>query len=398
MYSYRIFRIFAMPKPQREIMTYKKIQLTDDEILEGLRSYDGRITNEYFYGYCRMAYCIFDRRYDLRWKPGMDFYSLAHEYYLYLDKHSWKPLTDRNPSMTLRTWMTNGFRFLVLDKLKEVEKENKHTTVLEGAYSRSLHFDVADSNYKEEVWQLVNEICLNCLGRDSKDAIILRMMLLDGFMGKEAAVELHMTPSAISQRFRRLMDKVVKPYFAQYYEEPLQLHGVYADSLEAGGDYGATPSSSFSARRMFNMESTSNYKRKRYMEKQTGRRTAPERITRLGKGEIFVFGSNLAGMHGGGAAYQAFRNFGAVMGLGVGLQGQSYAIPTMQGGVETIQPYVDQFITFAREHPELTFLVTAIGCGIAGFSPEEIAPLFCGAINVENIHLPASFWRVLEDF
>ena len=84
----------------------------------------------------------------------------------------------------------------------------------------------------------------------------------------------------------------------------------------------------------------------------------------------------------------AVRKFGAVMGQGVGLQGQSYAIPTMQGGVETIRPYVDEFIQFAREHRELTFLVTRIGCGIAGFSDEEIAPLFEKAHSEENIVLP----------
>jgi hypothetical protein len=96
-------------------------------------------------------------------------------------------------------------------------------------------------------------------------------------------------------------------------------------------------------------------------------------------------------MHGGGAAYVALRKFGAVMGQGVGLQGQSYAIPTMQGGVETIRPYVDEFIQFARENPNLTFLVTRIGCGIAGFTDEEIAPLFAEAHNVGNIVLPAGW-------
>jgi len=118
------------------------------------------------------------------------------------------------------------------------------------------------------------------------------------------------------------------------------------------------------------------------------KRTTPEIITELKHGEIFVFGSNLSGMHGGGAAYAAYRKFGAVMGQGVGLQGQSYAIPTMQGGVETIKPYVDEFIEFAKNHPELTFLVTRIGCGIAGFTDEEISPLFEKAHNVENIVLP----------
>ena len=118
------------------------------------------------------------------------------------------------------------------------------------------------------------------------------------------------------------------------------------------------------------------------------KRTTPEFITELQPGEIFVFGSNLQGMHGGGAARIAHRNFGAIMGQGVGLQGQSYAIPTMQGGVGTIRPYVDEFIAFAKAHQEMTFLVTRIGCGIAGFTDAEIAPLFTEAHNVGNIVLP----------
>ena len=121
------------------------------------------------------------------------------------------------------------------------------------------------------------------------------------------------------------------------------------------------------------------------------KRTTPEFISELQPGEIFVFGSNLGGMHGGGAAYVAYRMFGAIIGQGVGLQGQSYAIPTMQGGVETIRPYVDEFIEFAKAHPELTFLVTRIGCGIAGFTDDEISPLFTKAHYVGNIVLPAGW-------
>ena len=101
------------------------------------------------------------------------------------------------------------------------------------------------------------------------------------------------------------------------------------------------------------------------------KRTTPENITSLAPNEVFVFGSNLSGMHGGGAAWVAYRG-----------------IPTMQGGVETIRPYVDEFIEFAKKNPELTFLVTRIGCGIAGFRDEEIAPLFEAAHEVENIVLP----------
>ena len=123
----------------------------------------------------------------------------------------------------------------------------------------------------------------------------------------------------------------------------------------------------------------------------------PEFITELAEDEVFVFGSNLAGMHGGGAAATAHRCFGAVLGKGVGLQGQSYAIPTMQGGVETVKPYVDKFIEFAKSHPELRFLVTKIGCGIAGFREEQIAPLFAEAIDIDNIILPHDFVEIIKN-
>ena len=122
----------------------------------------------------------------------------------------------------------------------------------------------------------------------------------------------------------------------------------------------------------------------------------PDMIRHLNDNEIFVFGSNLAGMHGGGAAFAAVRFFGAVMGQGVGLQGQSYAIPTMHGGVDVIKPYVDEFIAFAAEHQEYRFLVTRIGCGIAGFRVSEIAPLFAAALDLENVILPEDFVKVID--
>ena len=127
------------------------------------------------------------------------------------------------------------------------------------------------------------------------------------------------------------------------------------------------------------------------------REYTPNMISALRENEIFVFGSNLDGMHGGGAARAAYNRFGAIWGQGVGLQGQSYAIPTMQGGVETIKPYVDKFIEFAQGHPELKFLVTRIGCGIAGFRDEEIASLFSEAINITNIILPKQFVEAIQN-
>ena len=123
---------------------------------------------------------------------------------------------------------------------------------------------------------------------------------------------------------------------------------------------------------------------------------SPDRISELQEGQIFVFGSNLQGHHGGGAAEIAARKFGAVWGQGVGLQGRSYAIPTMQGPVESIKPYVDEFLKFADKHPEMIFLVTRIGCGIAGFTDEQIAPLFKEAEKKYNVLLPKSFLDILE--
>lgn len=127
----------------------------------------------------------------------------------------------------------------------------------------------------------------------------------------------------------------------------------------------------------------------------TEKRISADIINNLKPNEIFVFGSNLDGMHGGGAARVAYNKFGAIWGQGVGLQGQSYAIPTMHGGIDVIKPYVDEFIDFAKSHTELKFLVTRIGCGIAGFTDEEIAPLFKDAIEIENIYLPKSFYNIL---
>lgn len=121
----------------------------------------------------------------------------------------------------------------------------------------------------------------------------------------------------------------------------------------------------------------------------------PDNITHLDEDEVFVFGSNLQGMHCGGAARTAVQKFGAIMGQGEGMQGQSYAIPTMQGGVETIKPYVDRFIELASEWDQTTFYVTRIGCGIAGFTDEEIAPLFDKAFDLYNVRLPESFVKII---
>ena len=126
------------------------------------------------------------------------------------------------------------------------------------------------------------------------------------------------------------------------------------------------------------------------------KRISSDFIKELAENEIFVFGSNLRGMHGGGAARAAMDKFGAEWGVGVGRTGQTYAIPTMHGGVDAIKPYVDEFVEYAKEHPELRFLVTRVGCGIAGFRDVDIAPLFAECVELANVFLPETFWRVFK--
>ena len=120
--------------------------LSDKEIVEGLKGKDDRITREYFYKYCRIAYAIYNNRYELDSKPGLDFYSIAHEYYLSLDRHDFRQLDDRKPSMTLKTWMVNGFRFVLLDRLKAYKTEFKLHSMEERIEQANLAFEMPEDN------------------------------------------------------------------------------------------------------------------------------------------------------------------------------------------------------------------------------------------------------------
>lgn len=392
--------------------------LSDDEILQGFKDADTRIVREYYYGYCRVAYCIYDKRYDLQHKPGMDFFSLAHEYYLYLCEHGFKPLEDRKPSMSLKTWMVNGFRFLLLDKLKEVVKEHRFESFEARQESRKMQFDVTDNQFEHDLYQTIEDIGNFYYGRDSKNSIILKMLYIEGFRGKDVAAQLGISHSAVTQRCQKMMHDVVIPYFKRYFDA--SEYGSYLSFADEDASVSSAPKMSMPRMKASGMSSMQEkcsmprmmaeymcceksadkdnniFNNKKNMEDMKKGRITPRWIDSLKENEIFVFGSNLAGMHGGGAARIARLHFGAVMGKGVGLQGQSYAIPTMQGGVETIRPYVEEFIIFAHQHPELHFLVTPIGCGIAGFEAEDIAPLFKSAKEMKNISLPESFWEVIE--
>lgn len=122
----------------------------------------------------------------------------------------------------------------------------------------------------------------------------------------------------------------------------------------------------------------------------------PDYIQKLEDDEIFVFGSNQQGQHTGGAARCALIHFGAIMGMGQGRQGQCYAIPTIGCKLEDVAREIRTFVDFARNHADKTFLVTRIGCGMAGYTPEDIAPLLRCALGVPNIVLPKDFADILE--
>ena len=277
-------------------------RLSDKEIIKGFRKGNAAIIREFFYGYCMVGYNIFDQRYQLRSKENLDFMSLAHQYALYLMEHDWKPLEDHSSNVSLRTWLINGFRYVVLDALKWYHKEYGNITFEDYLMS----FDVTSN--------------------------------LQGFKGKEIAAEIGMTPSAVSQRYKQLKENIIIPYFKKNFDMDLDMPEVmdeWAVAYDGMSTYESPKAAPISCGTGMDYSNVRNMKQKR---------TTPEFITELQPGEIFVFGSNLKGMHGGGAAYIAYRKFGAIMGQGVGLQGQSYGIPTMQGGVETIRPYVDEFI------------------------------------------------------
>ena len=127
---------------------------------------------------------------------------------------------------------------------------------------------------------------------------------------------------------------------------------------------------------------------------------SPDYIDTLLSNQIFVFGSNALGYHTGGASGTARKKFGAVWGQPEGLQGQSYAIPVDYGkGVRKdaeVKTAIDRFIDFAKAHNELFFFVTRVGCGIAGYHDEEIAPFFREALNMKNVCLPKSFVDALS--
>ena len=252
-------------------------RLSDDEILKGFRRGDPYIIREYFYGYCEVGYHIFDQRYQLKGKQNLDFMSLAHQYALYLMEHDWKPLEDHSPEVSLKTWLINGFRYVVLDALKWYKKEYGSITFED--YLRS--FDVT-SDLRLQFNRMVEDVCDHVpMGRE--DRLIILMMLERGFKGKEIAAQMGISPAAISQRYKKLKEEIIVPYFKKNFDMDLDMPEVMEDRAvvyeEAMMEASAPcPPSAMRHGRM----KTAKFE---YMEKK---RTTPEFITELQPNEIFV--------------------------------------------------------------------------------------------------------------
>lgn len=134
-----------------------------------------------------------------------------------------------------------------------------------------------------------------------------------------------------------------------------------------------------------------------FNDERLSRRESSDDIKVLRKTEVFVFGSNEAGIHGAGAAKDAYEKFGAIWGRGFGKMGQSYAIPTKDMNIKTlpikeITEYVNLFISYAHKNQDNKFLVTKVGCRLAGYNVEQMAPLFIECITIPNVFLPKDFW------
>ena len=193
-------------------------RLSDDEIIEGFREGDSDIIREYFYGYCEAGYRLFDQRYQLSGKQNLDFMSLAHQYAIYLMEHNWKPLEDHSPEVSLKTWLIGGFRYVVLDALKWYHREYGSITFED--YLQS--FDMKGDNLRLQFNRIVEDICDHA-PLDRWDRLIITMMLIRGFKGKEVAAECGITPSAVSQRYNKLKDEIIVPYFRKNFDMDLDM-------------------------------------------------------------------------------------------------------------------------------------------------------------------------------
>ena len=349
--------------------------MSDNDIIQGMRAFDAKVTEEYFYFFCAQAYFSFDRRYGLSSKSGLDFYSLAHEYYIQLAQEKFASLDRRPKGMSLHNWMFGAFRYVILNALRSYNREYESIHLVE---PEQLQAQIAANPSDRLLDNIANEI--EKTYHDKLMGKIADMLFVQGFKQKEIAETLGITPSAVSQRVKRMMEEVVIPYVYMNYPDGLQ------------NEFAPPKSGRFDGA----CEDEIRYRlptKEEILDRHSYRIT-PDVITALSENQIFVYGSSLP-MLPKDASVLAAMHFGAEDGHQLGPQGSTYAIPVFDGGMETLRQHVLDFIHYAQQHPKQQFLVTEMGCGIAGYQLRHVAMMFDPATSVPNICLPASFWTAL---
>lgn len=207
-----LFFVFFLKFASKFVTAMPNRILTDQEIIQGFRSGDNQITRDYFYGYCQIAYLIYDNRYQLSRKPGLDFYSLAHKYYLDLLLHDFVQLEDHSERVSLKTWMVKGFLFVIWEAIRDYNREFKNQIDLGFDFEMKMDSKPSEANNSEEFNQSIEEICMTIYKNVDPECFILRKILIEGYKAKEVAEMLRISPSAVSQRYRKMRDEVVLPY------------------------------------------------------------------------------------------------------------------------------------------------------------------------------------------
>lgn len=349
--------------------------MSDADIIEAFKRFDPATTRTEFYANCQAAHRIFSRRYGLDRLAayGFDPFSLAHDYYIRLATENFAPLEQRPQGVTLRDWMIGGYRFVILRALKAY---NRHFDNLAATDIDRLAGQLAaspDATLLQDVAAWVEQAY-----RDPLMGEIARGLFVLGYKQTEVAEACGITPSAVNQRYKRMMNEVVIPQVCRCYPDGLERSCVQdaessccmynLNAYPGAEDAGARPATQIPRDRI----------------------TAPF-VDRLEEHQVFVFGTDPQGLHFGSCAQMALR-FGAVRGVGSGLQGRSYAIPVMGCRLSDTGAAVEALARFAAERPEWQFLIPEVGCGTAGYNPETIAPLFKPVRALSNVTLPQSFW------
>lgn len=183
--------------------------LLDNEILEGFKKKNPQITETYFFGYCKVAYERWNKRYLFKGKEGLDQVTLSTNYYVDLSAKEWKPLEVERRTASLCTWMVRGYRFMVLDALKEYNRTKSDSQdSLDGV---QIEYQPDDKEPSVDLRMDIDKIC--SFMKDPADRDILRKYILEGYQFTEIAKSLGITLAAVSQRYKKIKQVYIIPYY-----------------------------------------------------------------------------------------------------------------------------------------------------------------------------------------